>query len=92
LRIVEPVHVIFLQSITQPGSIARSIKYVDRAILYWNSRGAIIIGTRSVDSQISLFALSKEVLDYDLAAFFDRNSEVIKSEVYSTLEILLRAE
>jgi hypothetical protein len=47
---------------------------------------------RSDDSQTSLFAFSKEVLDYDLAAFFDRNSEVIKSEVYSTLEILLRAE
>jgi hypothetical protein len=64
----------------------------DLVLRYRNSRGAIIIGMKSEDSQTSLFAFSKEVLDYDLAAFFDRNSEVIKSEVYNTLEILLRAE
>jgi hypothetical protein len=64
----------------------------DLVLRYRNSRGGIIIGTTSKDSQISLFAFTKEVLGYDLAAFFDRNSEVIKSEVYSTLEILLRAD
>ncbi len=64
----------------------------DLVLRYRNSRGGIIIGTRSGSSQISLFVFSKEVLGYDLADFFHRNSEVIKSEVYSTLEILLRAE
>jgi hypothetical protein len=64
----------------------------DLVLRYRNSRGGIIIGTTSGSSQISLFVFSKEVLGYDLADFFHRNSEVIKSEVYSTLEILLRAE
>jgi hypothetical protein len=59
---------------------------------YRNSRGGIIIGTTSGNNQTSLFVFSKEVLGYDLADFFHRNSEVIKNEVYSTLEILLRAE
>jgi hypothetical protein len=64
----------------------------DLVLRYRNSRGGIIIGTTSGSSQVSLFVFSKEVLGYDLENFFDRNSEVIKSEVYSTLEILLRAE
>lgn len=64
----------------------------DLLLRYRNSRGGIIIGTTSASSQISLFAFCKEVLGYDLAEFFRRNSEAIKSEVYTTLEILLRAE
>lgn len=64
----------------------------DLVLRYRNSRGGIIIGTTSGNNQTSLFIFSKEVLGYDLADFFHRNSEVIKSEVYSTLEILLRAE
>jgi hypothetical protein len=63
----------------------------DLMLRYRNSRGGIIIGIASGDSQTSLFSFSKEVLNYDLAAFFDRNSALIKSEVYTTLEILLRA-
>lgn len=64
----------------------------DLVLRYRNSRGGIIIGITSGSSQISLFVFSKEVLGYDLADFFYRNSEVIKSEVYNTLEVLLRAE
>jgi hypothetical protein len=64
----------------------------DLVLRYRNSRGGIIIGTTSGNNQTSLFIFSKEVLGYDLADFFHRNSDVIKSEVYSTLEILLRAE
>lgn len=64
----------------------------DLVLRYRNSRGGMIIGVTSGSSQISLFVFSKEVLGYDLADFFHRNSEVIKSEVYSTLEVLLRAE
>ncbi len=64
----------------------------DLVLRYRNSRGGIIIGVTSGSSQISLFVFSKEVLGYDLGDFFYRNSEVIKSEVYSTLEVLLRAE
>jgi hypothetical protein len=64
----------------------------DLMLRYRNSRGGIIIGTTSGNSQTSLFVFSKAVLEYDLADFFHRNSAVIKSEVYTTLEILLRAE
>jgi hypothetical protein len=64
----------------------------DLVLRYRNSRGGIIIGTTSGNNQTSLFVFSKNVLGYDLANFFHRNSEVIKNEVYSTLEILLRAE
>jgi hypothetical protein len=64
----------------------------DLVLRYRNSRGGIIIGTTSGNHQTSLFVFFKEVLGYDLENFFHRNSEVIKSEVYSTLEILLRAE
>jgi hypothetical protein len=64
----------------------------DLLLRYRNSRGGIIIGAAVGNSLTSLFAFSKEVLDYDLAAFFDRNSAAIKKEIHSTLEILLRAE
>lgn len=64
----------------------------DLMLRYRNSRGGILIGTQSGSSQSSLFVFSKEVLGYDLADFFHRHTEVIKREVYSTLEILLRAE
>jgi hypothetical protein len=64
----------------------------DLVLRYRNSRGGIIIGTRSGNSLTSLFAFSQEVLGYDLADFFDRNSEAIKREVYGTLELLLKAE
>lgn len=64
----------------------------DLVLRYRNSRGGIIIGTTSGSSQTSLFTFSKEVLGYDLADFFHRNSEVIKSEIYNTLKTLLRAE
>jgi hypothetical protein len=64
----------------------------DLVLRYRNSRGGIIIGTTSGNSQASLFAFCNEVLGYDLADFFQRNAAVIRAEVYSTLEILLRAE
>lgn len=64
----------------------------DLVLRYRNSRGGILIGTAAGNSQTSLFVFSKEVLGYDLADFFHRNSGVIQSEVYTTLEILLKAE
>jgi hypothetical protein len=63
----------------------------DLVLRYRNSRGGIIIGTTSGTSQTSLFVFCQEVLGYDLADFFRRNSEQIRSEVYVTLEALLSA-
>ncbi|WP_228060522.1 MULTISPECIES: hypothetical protein [unclassified Coleofasciculus] len=64
----------------------------DLVLRYRNSRGGIIIGTTSGSNQSSLFAFSKEVMTYDLADFFRRNSELIKSEIHDTLEALLSAD
>jgi len=63
----------------------------DLVLRYRNSRGGIIIGTTASTNQTSLFVFCREVLGYDLADFFRRNSEQIKSEVYDTLEALLSA-
>ncbi|MEB3826203.1 hypothetical protein [Phormidium sp. CCY1219] len=64
----------------------------DLVLRYRNSRGGVIVGTRSGNSQNSLFVFCQEVLGYDLAEFFDRHCEFIRSEVYATLEILLSAQ
>ncbi|WP_413161360.1 hypothetical protein ACL6C3_22690 [Capilliphycus salinus ALCB114379] len=64
----------------------------DLVLRYRNSRGGVIIGNVSGSSTTSLFVFCKEVLDYDLADFFQRNSELIKKEMLTTLEILLSAK
>jgi len=63
----------------------------DLVLRYRNSRGGIIIGSLSGTSQTSLFVFCQEVLGYNLADFFRRNSQQIKLEVYNTLETLLSA-
>lgn len=50
-----------------------------------------MIGMPVGNSQTSLFVFCREILGYDLASFFERNSEVIRREIYTTLEALLRA-
>jgi hypothetical protein len=61
----------------------------DLVLRYQNSRGGIIIGSLSGTSQTSLFVFCQEVLGYDLADFFRRNSQQIKLEIFNTLEALL---
>lgn len=56
---------------------------------YRNSRCGILVGISSDDPEASLFAFCKIVLGYDLAAFFERNSDSIKTEITSILEKLL---
>ncbi|WP_224086269.1 hypothetical protein [Nostoc sp. MS1] len=63
----------------------------DLVLRYRNSRGGIMIGTPTGSNQTSLFVFCQEVLGYDLASFFRRNCEQIRSEVYETLEALLSA-
>jgi hypothetical protein len=65
---------------------------VDLVLRYRNSRGGILVGTTSGSNQISLFVFSQEILGYDLADFFRRNSEAIKSEINTTLAVLLSAD
>lgn len=57
----------------------------DIVLRYTNNRCAIIIGSRSTNPYVSLFAFTKEVLGYDLAKFFEENSPYIKGEVQKIL-------
>ena len=63
----------------------------DIVLRYRNNRCGIITGINSNNSQTSLFAFCKEILGYDLAAFFKDNSEKIKREINTVLKTLLDA-
>lgn len=56
---------------------------------YRNSRCGILIGISSENPEVSLFSFCRDILGYDLADFFKRNSGTIKSEITSILETLL---
>lgn len=56
---------------------------------YRNSRCGILVGMLGDDPEVSLFAFCKTVLGYDLAAFFEQNSDRIRTEITSILETLL---
>lgn len=58
---------------------------------YRNSRCGILVGNRSTDPNVSLYAFCKEVLGYDLARFFEENTERFKTEINSVLRTLLDA-
>jgi hypothetical protein len=75
-----PVFAIFSSQIDQ-----------DIVLRYRNNRCGIMIGSRSANPNNSLFAFSKDVLGYDLASFFERNSIRIKSELDIVLKALLNA-
>ena len=63
----------------------------DLVLRYRNHRAGIVVGTLSGTSEESLFSFCNDVLDYDLADFFKRNSPEIKKEMHDTLEALLNA-
>lgn len=63
----------------------------DIAHRYRNERWALLTGlTGNVSSQESFYTFCKEVVGYDLAGFFQRNSPVLKKEVEAVLTALLR--
>ena len=61
----------------------------DIVLRYRNNRCGILVGNNQSDSIISLFAFCKDVLGYDLAAFFKRNTNHIKTKINEVLEFLL---
>lgn len=63
----------------------------DIVLRYRNNRCGIMIGSTSTNSNISLFSFSKNVLGYDLAGFFEKNSKQFKVEINSVLKTLLDA-
>lgn len=64
----------------------------DIVLRYKNNRCGIMIGMLSDNSKISLFSFCKDVLGYDLARFFETNSEVIREQVLEVLKVLLDAD
>lgn len=61
----------------------------DIVLRYRNNRSGILIGHMADDPTISLYAFMKDVLGYDLAAFFMRNSPTIRSQVQDVVQTLL---
>ena len=64
----------------------------DIVLRYRNNRCGILIGTTNGNNQMSLYAFCEQVLDYNLAKFFKRQSATIKKEIHDVLETLLSAE
>jgi len=64
----------------------------DIVLRYRNNRCGILIGTNNNDTFSSLYAFTNNVLHYDLAAFFNRNTDTIKGEIHEVLDVLLRAK
>jgi hypothetical protein len=65
---------------------------VDNMNRYINSRAGVLIGQSIDDPYISLFSFVKEILGYDLAGFFERNSAELRNEVNEVLDVLLSAK
>ncbi len=61
----------------------------DNVNRYKNNRCGILVGSALKDSEESLFAFFSDVLGYDLAGFFERNSGTIREEMTQILETLL---
>jgi len=59
---------------------------------YRRARWLILRGNTGGTSIDSTYVFFREVVGYDLAAFFTRNSPIIRREIESVLEVLLSAE
>jgi len=67
-------------------------KQIDRDILdrYRRARWLILTGAVGVsDPTASTYDFMRDIIDYDLAKFFERNSEILRKEVESVLRNLL---
>jgi hypothetical protein len=64
----------------------------DIVLRYRNNRSGILIGSHSTNPTVSLYAFTEQVIGYDLAGFFQRNSAEIKYQIHDVIQILLSAE
>lgn len=65
----------------------------DLRVRYEAAKWGVLTGSIQVsDPYVSTYAFAVEVLDYDLAAFFDRNAKHLRSEVTRVVESLLAAQ
>lgn len=67
---------------------------IDRGIAmrYEQAGWLLLRGTSEQSTVHSVYAFSEEVLGYDLAGFFERNTDILKSKVEEVLEALLSPE
>jgi hypothetical protein len=64
----------------------------DISTRYTEARWLLLVGTNSGTPIDSTYAFCREVLGYDLAGFFERNSKRLKKELDLVLEMLLRPD
>ena len=64
----------------------------DVADAYQRAKWLLLRGVNSADPTVFTYAFFCEVLRYDLAAFFQRNSPALKSKIQEVLQILLSPE
>lgn len=56
---------------------------------YRNSKLLVLVGTLDGGPLTSTFSFFREVIGYDLAAFFERNTDALRSEVQRVLEYIV---
>lgn len=61
------------------------------AVRYTQAQWVILRGTTSGTAINSTYVFSKEILNYDLAGFFERNSKRLREELENVLVALLQA-
>lgn len=62
----------------------------DIVLRYKNNRCGILIGTPTGNAYQSLFVFCRDILQYDLADFFNRNSKTFKEEIHKLLNTLFK--
>lgn len=67
---------------------------IDKDVVYRyiNNRCGILTGIDEPNEHLSIFAFFREIIGYDLAGFFMRNSDKIKKDIHSVLSALLSSK
>ena len=65
---------------------------IDEAVAerYHAGKWLLLVGTTAGSATDSTYAFCREVVCYDLAAFFERNATAIKAEIENVLKALLK--
>lgn len=59
---------------------------------YHNAGWVILTGSLESEALVSTYAFMKDVIGYDLAAFFERNQEAIRQQVHEVVRMLFQGE
>ncbi len=61
--------------------------------MMWSPQWAVITGIVGADNPlISTYDFMRDIVGYDLAAFFKRNSKILRAEIDTVLKALLAPE